>query len=104
MANKSNIIACISNPCFEVWFLLHFSYSTRCLNVFEDVKMELLKYMPDYEKNKDVYHKLQPYQDKAIMNAKKLESHHKNEGKTKVRDCNPSTRVHELVEYLDKLT
>ena len=43
----------VSNPCFEVWFLLHFRYSTRAYYTSSEVIRDLRKYIPDYEKNTD---------------------------------------------------
>jgi hypothetical protein len=102
LASEFGISTCISNPCFEIWFLLHFQYSTASLDSYSDVKRELLKYLADYDKNKNVYDKLQLLQAKAIRHAKQLEEHHKQECITSIRRCNPSTQIYVIVDYLNK--
>ena len=103
-ANEYGVSSCISNPCFELWYLLHFTYSTSCLDSYDDVKNELLQFMSDYEKNKDVHDRLLSKQLHAITNAKNLEEHHKREGIKPIRMRNPSTQVYEVVEYINKLS
>jgi len=104
LASNFGIISCVSNPCFEIWFLIHFSYSTTSLSSYGDVKRELSKYLSDYEKNKNVYGRLQSLQAKAILNAKQLEQHHKRECIASIRRSNPSTQIYMLVEYLNSLS
>ncbi len=38
----------ISNPCFEIWLLNHFQYSTRSYLNFQELKNELCRYIPCY--------------------------------------------------------
>lgn len=104
LASNSGINSCVSNPCFEIWFLLHFDYSTTTLSSYSDVKRELSRYLSDYEKNKNVYGRLQSLQAKAISHAKQLELHHKRECIASIRRCNPSTQIYMLVEYLNSLS
>jgi hypothetical protein len=101
MADRNSMTACVSNPCFELWFLLHYVNYTSGFSCYEDLKSKLLDYMPDYEKTLDVYARLQPLQQTAISNAKRLMEYHAEEGNnSSIKKCNPSTQVHELVEYL----
>lgn len=96
----------ISVPCFEVWFLLHFNYSTApfsdCGNssICGNVIKKLEKKIPKYEKGmKDIpWEELEINQKKAIQNAKKLKKHNEASG-----TYNPSTNVYELVEAIKKL-
>ena len=103
MASKHGMITCISNPCFEVWYLLHFDFSTCTLSNYDEVEKELLKHIKDYSKTKDVFEILQPNQHRAISHAQKLDQHHKISDNTTIRMCNPSTQVYAVVEYLNKL-
>lgn len=41
----------VSNPCFEVWFLMHYGPSTRSFANSAAVITALKKHMPDYQKN-----------------------------------------------------
>ncbi len=102
-ARKYGVISCISNPCFELWYLLHFIYSTSCLNSYSDVKNELLKYIKNYEKSKDVHNLLISKQRDAINNAKRLEKYHIREEIKTIRRRNPSTQVYVIVDYLNKI-
>ena len=62
----------VSNPCFEVWFLLHFRYSTRAYYTSSEVIRDLRKYIPDYEKNTDVALLIADDIEIAMKNAEKL--------------------------------
>lgn len=104
LANKNNVKACVSNPCFEIWYLLHYRYSTAAFNSYEDVKRELLGYISDYDKNKDVFIRLQLHQEKAISHAKNLEQHHSRGEIASIRGRNPSTQIHDLVGFLNKIS
>ena len=93
-----------SNPSFEVWFLLHFSnQSTFVENC--DAAIKLLKKkgrLEQYEKNKDVYEQLKPFQEVAIVRAKKRVPVLKTEHTEIIsRESNPVTTVAELVQYLN---
>lgn len=104
LAEKHGLISCVSNPCFELWFLLHFAYSTSWFNSYSDVKSNLIKHISRYDKNMDVYDRLLSKQPDAIRHAKKLDGHHKRVGSCSIRGCNPSTEIYKLVEYLNKLS
>ena len=93
----------LSNPCFELWFLLHFSYSTGYLSDYNGVLQKLLKHIPEYKKTTDVFTMLENEMTKAILNGKKLKKHHEGLGVTlKDVKMNPYTDVFELVEELTK--
>ncbi len=90
-----------SVPCFEIWMLLHFVYTTRSFCAATDdsncdlVMSDLKQYLSGYEKGaKDVFigdEKLET----AINHSKMLEEFHKTSGTD-----NPSTKIFKLVEYL----
>lgn len=86
-----------SNPCFELWFLLHFAYSSAELSGRE-VRMRLAKFIPDYGKSQDVYDLLGPLQDTALTHAERLRAYHERAGDP--LDRNPSTTVDRLVREL----
>lgn len=102
-AKKLVIRVCVSNPCFELWYLLHFILHASCIDSYSDIKVELLKYISNYDKDKDVFVQLQSKQHFAISNAKRLDAHHEREKTDSIRRRNPSTQVHNIVEYLNKL-
>lgn len=119
LAYNNKIRLGISNPCFELWYLLHFKYTTTYLKDYNAVKKNLEKETPikEYEKNKDIYALLEDKIAQAIENGKKLEEYHKKNGKIlfnveldfsnlsikDIVESNPYTNVMCLVEYIEKL-
>ena len=91
-----------SNPCIELWFLLHFEYTTAWLSN-NDVINKLKKYYPKYEKNINIFPKIKDKVSEAIKNAKKLESFQLDNNKIiGMVDANPSTEMYKIVEELIK--
>lgn len=93
-----------SNPCFELWILLHFrDQRAEMLNV-EDVISVLRadRYLPQYEKNMDVYDQLSGRQAEAIARAEhRMDSLNDDRIRIISRESNPATTVHTLVQYLN---
>lgn len=92
-------------PCFEFWLLLHFIYSRRpyqdsqgkspCDNCISDLK----KHMDDYGKaTGGVFHRLRHRLEVAKDHARQAMDDVGEHG-----EPNPSTEVHDLVEYLQRL-
>lgn len=55
-AKANNILVAFSNPCFELWFLLHFRYHSA--HIHRDNLMPLLKgHFPNYDKNMEGFMK-----------------------------------------------
>ena len=97
--------AITSWPCFEIWLLLHFRYSTAPFNragsesSCDRAIKELLTFLPQYTKgHQTIFDELASQMSSATTNAKRLHTHNRNCGST-----NPSTRIHTLVEYLIKI-
>ena len=101
LAAKETINLGISNPSFELWYLLH--YQNQNANIHRDkARRRLITHLPAYDKTEDFY-----------------ESHFKlltNQAETRAKDLlvriqrdgletynNPSTQIHLLVETLFKL-
>jgi len=97
---QAKINLAISNPCFELWYLLHFEGSSGHLDQTQ-ARRKLEKYIPGYQKNRSVMADIQALLTNAIENAKFLRKYHKN-NKTNVfsREGNPCTFVDQLVEQL----
>lgn len=72
---KCKFEAIISNPCFEFWILLHFTYTTKSFVTNspcdELINICLKKYIKDYTKNYNFTNIIQQNLDTAIANAKK---------------------------------
>lgn len=102
---KHTFVAVNSVPCFEYWLLLHFNYTTHPYtaqhnnSACNQVLAELSVYMPGYAKGqKDVFARLADQLDCAIKNASRaLQAAQANS------TDNPSTRVHELVAFLQNI-
>lgn len=91
----------VSNPTFEVWYLLHYEYSTRSYMNADAVIRELKKHYPGYEKTLDMYPLLKDRMGNAIANAEKLEKYHNAEEHLHPDvKCNPSTDAYKLVEMI----
>lgn len=93
----------VSNPCFEIWFLLHFLYTTHEFSDGKEVIKELRKHIAGYKKDMDVYPMIKESMGVAIVNSKRLIAHFEADQYDwpDVR-CNPRTNVWELVTCLIK--
>ncbi len=102
LAKDNDIIPIVSAPCVELWFLLHYEYTTAFINS-NDVIERLKKHYPKYEKNCNIYSEIKDRVDIAIKNSKKLEKYQKqNNKKLQTVDANPYTEMYKLVEELMK--
>jgi len=100
-AQQAGLKIAFSNPCFELWYLLHFRDSRLPRNA-DGTLRDLRKELPGYEKaDERIYDKLLDRQPAAIANAKTLRTRHLDAGNSPYD--RPSTSVHELVEYLNDL-
>lgn len=96
-----NIELIKSNPCFEIWFIAHYSDSTKRYSSNIELINELKRFIPQYEKNKDVYYEVNSKTNIAIENSKKLENYHVRLGKDINNiECNPSTQVYKILEKI----
>jgi RloB-like protein len=101
----SRLIAVTSCPCFEIWILLHFKYSSAPFSAVggasacDAVIADLRNYFPAYAKGSgDVFDHLEPKLHDAIRNATLLQNFNTNSDSS-----NPATKIHELVSYLTQL-
>lgn len=98
-------VAITSVPSFEYWLLLHFIYShkpyaaTGRRSIAGEVLRHLKQYMPQYEKgDKNVFKALKDQLKFAHTNAVRA-----NKQAAQGHTDNPTTKVHELVDYLINL-
>ncbi len=102
LAKKNNIKIITSSPCMELWFLLHYDYTTANMDSEEVIK-RLKKYYPKYEKNMNIYPDVIERIDLAIDHAKKLEKYQiDNKRRIGTVEANPNTEVYKIVEDLMK--
>jgi hypothetical protein len=98
LAKQHGIKVAYSNQAFEIWYLLHFAYHDSATS--RDLYGELLtkRLGKPYRKNDaTIYELLEPRQNAAIRNAKRLRNSYNPHSPE--RD-NPCTTVYELVEAL----
>ena len=107
ISKRKNIKLIVSNPCFEIWFICHFVYTTRNYTSSDDVLRFLKRSIPDYEKNSlTVFSSLKENGnvDDAIKNAKRLEQYClNNRRQPHTVNFTPSTEVYKIfTEFLLK--
>lgn len=95
-SKRPKVKAAFSNPSIELWYFLHYNYSTTPINQ-EKILRTLIKYIPKYSKSFNVFPVL-PDKVKAVEGAMNLREHHKQSGNKETE--NPSTSVDKLVELL----
>ncbi len=105
LAPKNTFFAINSVPCFEYWLLLHFIYTTEPfsatgkLSAADHVIKRLKNYCPNYDKSASaLFTKLYDKLETAKVNAVNA-----LQAADQTGTDNPSTRVHELVEYLQNI-
>ncbi|MCR5100132.1 MAG: RloB family protein [Butyrivibrio sp.] len=89
----------ISNPTFEIWFLIHFKYTTKHFSDGNAVINELKKYIPDYDKNRDCFLFCMDKIQDAVSNSAKINEYFVNSEWPSV-ECNPRTDMGELMSLL----
>ncbi|MDX1973095.1 MAG: RloB family protein [Candidatus Sumerlaeia bacterium] len=98
--NDPKVIVCTSNPCFEVWLLLHYVYTTKPFGSCDQVRKELRKFLPGYTKP-NIPHELVELRTQAVEYGKKLHKHQNESGlPEEPRLCNPYSDVFLVVEKL----
>lgn len=100
--SKDNIRVnlCLSNPSFEIWYLLHYECYKKHLDQ-EELENKLKQHIENYEKNVDYYYLLNDYIDKAKEFANKLKDCHSKKGVDLLSyDSNPSTMVPYFLEHI----
>lgn len=106
-AKKPNDIfyAAVSVPCFEYWLLLHFDFTTSpyhatpTSSIADSVLKKLKTVFPEYSKGKKgIFNDLIDKISIAKDNARRSMTHAKQHDSD-----NPSTNIHELIEYLQTL-
>ena len=85
----------ISNPCFELWALLHFQDHTAYIER-KDARRRLKRHLPQYDKALPFARLHLSYAD-AVQRAQELERRRKDAGDP---GGNPSTGVHKLTEQI----
>ena len=101
LAEKNGVEIITSTPSFEIWFLLHFGYTTKAFVSNKALQDELEKQIPDYSKSNNTYLAVKDLTGQAIENAKRLEQYQISEGQAlDSENCNPYTGVYKVTEEL----
>lgn len=95
MARDNGVELAISNPCFELWLLLHFRPNPGMQSRQRITEM-LCGHVSDYRKHVDFELYLSGYAQ-AVKRASSIEKNAKSRGDSLQ---NPSTRVHVLTESI----
>ncbi|MBN1765217.1 MAG: RloB domain-containing protein [Sedimentisphaerales bacterium] len=95
IADKNDIKIALSNPCFELWYLLHFKKKAKNPTCCKEIIYELEKHISEYKKNKNYIDILFPKLDTAIKNASVLCSPEPD-----IKATRQYTTVYKLVEKL----
>ncbi|TKJ34124.1 MAG: hypothetical protein CEE38_18845 [Planctomycetes bacterium B3_Pla] len=96
--NKLEVV--LSNPCFEYWYILHFRKTSAPFHTSQDVKSALRQEHPSYcESDTTIFNIAYPKTADAIKHSKEVLKEQHNDAED-LSDCNPSTHVHRIVEYL----
>ncbi|MBP3815287.1 MAG: RloB domain-containing protein [Firmicutes bacterium] len=99
IAKQKNVQLITSNPCFEVWYLEHFGYTSKPFSNSAEVIRDLQKKMPGYQKSQCEIDVLYPKTEEAIQNSKKLVDHHVKNGDSS-EFANPRTDVYVVAKIL----
>jgi hypothetical protein len=91
MAIANDINLAISNPCFELWLLLHFRDNPGAIDT-ADLRSMLKQFDPDYDKHVSHSNYIEQY-DNAFVRAKRMEETAVARGEA---GGNPSTAVYKL--------
>lgn len=105
LKNKADFEAIVSVPCFEIWLLLHYNYSTKPhqkvgnKSACDQVISGLTEHIPHYRKGmRNIFAHTEKELATAITNAKRTLA-----AAQKANTDNPSTTVHILIEHLQTI-
>lgn len=97
-AETRGIELIFTNPCIELWFLLHFRPVTGPM-IAKEVEKELKKFIKNYRKgDMNIFDKIKDRTDIALKNAQKIQL------KDLYEYRNPSTNINTLVLFIKKIT
>lgn len=99
---KKGLYGIYSNPCFEVWFVLHYRTAP-----YGKTAMQMKSYLKslisdsEYSETTDIYEKLYPMQEEALKRARELHNSQELVHKTVYsHECNPYTDIFKFLDYM----
>lgn len=103
LSAKTNAHFVVSNPCFEIWFLLHFKYTTHAYLNSQELIRDIKAFIPNYEKNMDVEPILHENAGIALKNAERLQKHYEQLSyEWPSEKCNPRTDVPDVFKAIEE--
>ncbi|MBI0584650.1 MAG: RloB domain-containing protein [Methanomassiliicoccus sp.] len=100
IALDKGIFIALSNPCFEIWYLVHFIHCSSRISSY-DLLIKLDTHIKGYHKTMDVFEQVEPKTPTAVKNAKILNKmHEKASVKLYGTDSNPSSQVFKVIETI----
>jgi hypothetical protein len=94
LARRHRVNLAVSNPCFELWLLLHHADCTSHCDGYDDVAVRLRKHVRDYDKCRLDFATYRDRVDDAVRRARRLDP------TGTAFTANPSTNVWQLVERI----
>lgn len=102
LARGNGIPVAASNPCFELWPILHYELLDRPLDRHQ-CQRRLAELCPGYSMSSKRFEEaetIRDYHDQAVQRARTLIARRDRDKDEKVPLGNPSTTVHELTEHM----
>lgn len=102
LAASSNIHIIISNPCFELWYICHFTSSPKNYLKSKDLVNDMPLYIKGYNKSMEaIYPLIKNKTSAAIRNAEKLEKRALEKGYAPhTADFSPATDVYRIFQLM----
>lgn len=94
LADELGVRLAVSNPCFELWLLLHFDDHRGATRSYKELRPKLIKHVPGYDKARIDFGQFDPGVTDAVERAEKLDPSGQE------HDRNPSTGVWKLVRQV----
>ncbi|MCL2859106.1 MAG: RloB family protein [Oscillospiraceae bacterium] len=69
----------MSVPCFEIWYLLHFGYTTKCFTSNKKLVSELKSKIKDYDKSSNVKEKIWTLLEKNFWHMQNKKEYYEKE-------------------------
>jgi len=98
-AEDNGIHLAVSNPCIELWLLIHFTDLQGHIHRHE-ARRQLQQHIKGYDKRLVTLDQLEGRFEEARERAKKLEAKHKGDA-TSFPDNNPSSDMWKLIETMN---
>lgn len=100
LAKRNRFDIAVSNPCFELWYILHFELQGGSMTSSAAIG-KISSHVAGYTKNMDVFDTLSPRIQVALANAANIKRRYGPEiAPLQDRSCNPFTNVDVLVQKL----